>query len=64
VDPRQRLECLLDDADLRDSALAEFCREPAESNARLTAAVGEAHTLSGFVAICSRCKKVRDDGGF
>jgi diguanylate cyclase (GGDEF)-like protein len=96
VDPTQRLDSLLDDADLRDSALAEFCRELiadqqrlhqrlerisrisdryqadlrntnrelAESNARLTAALGEVRTLSGFIPICSRCKKVRDDGGF
>lgn len=96
MDPTQRLESLLDDAELRDSALAEFCRELiadqqrlhqrlerisrisdryqadlrntnrelAESNARLTAALGEVRTLSGFIPICSRCKKVRDDGGF
>jgi len=96
VDPTQRLDSLLDDADQRDSALAEFCRELiadqqrlhqrlerisrisdryqadlrntnrelAESNARLTAALGEVRTLSGFIPICSRCKKVRDDGGF
>jgi diguanylate cyclase (GGDEF)-like protein len=96
MDARQRLDTLLDDPELRDSALAQLCRELisdqqrlhqrlerisrisdryqaelrntnkdlAETNARLTTALSEVRTLSGFIPICSRCKKVRDDSGF
>lgn len=32
-------------------------------NEQLEKALGEIHTLRGFIPICARCKKVRDDAG-
>lgn len=39
-------------------------RELAAANERLAKALDDVRTLSGFIPICSCCKRVRDDGGF
>ena len=35
-----------------------------ESNGKLAAALSEVRTLWGFIPMCSRCKKMRDDEGY
>lgn len=60
----RRLERIGRISDSYQAQLRELNRELVESNERLATALGEVKTLRGFVPICSRCKKVRDDEGY
>jgi len=59
-----RLERISRISDGYQGELMRTNRELALANERLKAALDDIRTLSGFIPICSRCKKVRDDGGF
>lgn len=61
---QQRLERISRISDRYQDDLRATNRELAAANERLTTALGEVRTLSGFIPVCSRCKKVRDDSGF
>ncbi len=60
----RRLERIGRISDGYQSQLRELNRELVAANDRLGTALSEVRTLRGFVPICSRCKKVRDDEGY
>lgn len=60
----RRLERIGRISDGYQSQLRELNRELVATNDRLGTALSEVRTLRGFVPICSRCKKIRDDEGF
>jgi diguanylate cyclase len=59
-----RLERISRISDGYQGELMRTNRDLAAANARLASALDDIRTLSGFIPICSKCKKVRDDGGF
>ncbi|MBS0213842.1 MAG: GGDEF domain-containing protein [Proteobacteria bacterium] len=59
-----RLERISRISDGYQGELMRANRELAAANERLAKALDDVRTLSGFIPICSRCKRVRDDGGF
>ncbi|MBS0194684.1 MAG: GGDEF domain-containing protein [Proteobacteria bacterium] len=59
-----RLERISRISDGYQGELMRVNRELAAANARLSKALDDVRTLSGFIPICSKCKRVRDDGGF
>jgi diguanylate cyclase (GGDEF)-like protein len=59
-----RLERISRISDGYQGELMRTNRELAAANERLAAALNDIRTLSGFIPICSRCKRVRDDGGY
>ncbi|MBS0465540.1 MAG: GGDEF domain-containing protein [Proteobacteria bacterium] len=59
-----RLERISRISDGYQGELMRTNRELAAANERLAKALDDVRTLSGFIPICSRCKRVRDDGGF
>jgi diguanylate cyclase (GGDEF)-like protein len=59
-----RLERISRISDGYQGELMRTNRELAASNERLAAALDDIRTLSGFIPICSKCKRVRDDSGF
>jgi len=61
---QRRLERISRISDGYQNELMRVNRALVEANARLEAALRDVHTLSGFIPICSRCKRVRDDGGY
>ncbi|HEY2344432.1 MAG TPA: diguanylate cyclase [Xanthomonadaceae bacterium] len=60
----RRLERISRISDRYQGDLIHTNRELASANGKLEAALADVHTLSGFIPICSQCKRVRDDGGF
>ena len=60
----RRLERISRISDGYQGELMRTNRELAAANERLAAALDDIRTLSGFIPICSKCKRVRDDGGF
>jgi len=46
---------------IRDFRLPEVQKQ---TNAELTQALANIHTLSGLIPICAGCKKIRDDRGY
>ncbi|HTA64264.1 MAG TPA: diguanylate cyclase [Xanthomonadaceae bacterium] len=60
----QRLERISRISDGYQGELMRANRDLAAANQRLAAALDDIRTLSGFIPICSKCKRVRDDGGF
>ena len=50
--------------DERTHELSAANRMLSETNEKLTKALAEVKTLSGFIPICAYCKKVRDDQGY
>ena len=59
-----RLERISRISDGYQGELMRTNRDLAAANERLAAALDDIRTLSGFIPICSKCKKVRDDGGY
>jgi len=59
-----RLERISRISDGYQGELMRTNKELAAANERLAAALDDVRTLSGFIPICSKCKRVRDDGGF
>ena len=59
-----RLERISRISDGYQGELMRTNRDLAAANERLAAALDDIRTLSGFIPICSKCKRVRDDGGF
>lgn len=60
----RRLERIGRISDGYQAQLRDLNRELIATNERLGTALTEVRTLRGFVPICSRCKKVRDDEGY
>ncbi|MGQ0799817.1 MAG: diguanylate cyclase [Pseudomarimonas sp.] len=60
----QRLERISRISDRYQADLRQTNKELESANSRLTEALSQVRTLGGFIPICSRCKRVRDDGGF
>ena len=44
--------------------LRDLNQELTGANARLSQALAEVQTLQGFIPICARCKRIRDDDGY
>ena len=61
---KKRMERISRISDGHQGELRDTNKKLKESNARLEQALAEVNTLSGFIPICSKCKRVRDDGGF
>ena len=61
---KKRMERISRISDGHQGELRDTNKKLQESNARLEQALAEVNTLSGFIPICSKCKRVRDDGGF
>ena len=59
-----RLERISRISDGYQGELMRTNRELAAANERLASALDDIRTLSGFIPICSQCKRVRDDGGY
>lgn len=60
----RRLERISRISDGYQGDLMRTNHELAAANERLGDALNEVRTLSGFIPVCSRCHKVRDDGGY
>ncbi len=61
---KKRMERISRISDGHQGELRDTNKKLKESNARLEQALAEVNTLSGFIPICSKCKRVRDDSGF
>jgi diguanylate cyclase (GGDEF)-like protein len=60
----RRLERISRISDGYQGDLMRTNRDLAAANERLGNALNDVRTLSGFIPVCSRCNKVRDDGGY
>lgn len=61
---KKRMERISRISDGHQGELRDNNKKLQEVNARLEKALAEVNTLSGFIPICSKCKRVRDDSGF
>lgn len=60
----RRLERISRISDGYQAQLRDVNRDLSAANERLTTALSEVRTLRGFIPMCTRCKRVRDDEGY
>ena len=61
---RRRLDRIGRISDGYQASLRELNQQLAESNEKLRVALSEVKTLRGFLPICGRCKRIRNDEGY